>query len=409
MKKVYRSLIYFIPFLLFAQLRVHPEEYIVGPGDLLEILVKGKTSFSYMTRIDLQGKIDISGIFAEKTLTSFKKGQQGTVTGEIGAAEKIAYLEVAGMTLKELKDTLNSYYKNIFPGAEVDIRLLEARVFNLPVLGEVVNPGNYPATPLMRVSDMIESAGGFKPGASMSEIIVEEESGKIKVDLYSYFFKGNKKMNPFLGKALSIYVPRAKKTVRVKGAIRGHLFFQTPKQVKSREAKTSSQTLLPREGKIDEVLCEFKEGDRVLDAVNKAGGLTESADLKRITIIRNGKTLKEVSLDTALRPGDIIYIPSLPQYVYVVGEVENPGPYDFEPGMSYMDFISMAGGFTERAKSNGIYIVRKGKKIRANEAGEVERGDIIVVPRVIVKFWEDYVKIISVATTILVTWLTLKR
>lgn len=46
-------------------------------------------------------------------------------------------------------------------------------------------------------------------------------------------------------------------------------------------------------------------------------------------------------------------------FVYVLGEVGKKGPVDMDPGMSLLQAISSAGGLTDFAKKNKIYILRK--------------------------------------------------
>ena len=68
---------------------------------------------------------------------------------------------------------------------------------------------------------------------------------------------------------------------------------------------------------------------------------------------------------------------------YVNGEVENPGGYPFQPGMTVHKAISLAGGFRERASKDKIFIIRDGtadsKPVKTGLDGVVRPGDIITV------------------------------
>ena len=83
------------------------------------------------------------------------------------------------------------------------------------------------------------------------------------------------------------------------------------------------------------------------------------------------------------------------QRFYVLGEVMKPGAYPMLPGMSVMQALSSAGGFTPFAKMKGIYVLREenGKKVKypfnykeaisgKNAAQDIllKAGDTIVVP-----------------------------
>lgn len=68
---------------------------------------------------------------------------------------------------------------------------------------------------------------------------------------------------------------------------------------------------------------------------------------------------------------------------YILGEVNKPGRYPFEPGLDIVRAIATAGGYTPRAAKNKIYITRNvdGQKqeIKAEEGTELLPGDSIEV------------------------------
>ena len=68
---------------------------------------------------------------------------------------------------------------------------------------------------------------------------------------------------------------------------------------------------------------------------------------------------------------------------YILGEVKNPGSYDYEDGLDVFKAIAIAGGYTPRAKTEYVVIIRKidGKntKIKATESTEILPGDSIKV------------------------------
>jgi polysaccharide biosynthesis/export protein len=83
------------------------------------------------------------------------------------------------------------------------------------------------------------------------------------------------------------------------------------------------------------------------------------------------------------------------QRVYILGEVNRPGAYPLLPGMSVLQGLSSAGGFTQFAKMNKLYVLRiengqqqkhpfnykdvlSGK--RPDENIQLRAGDTIVVP-----------------------------
>jgi len=79
--------------------------------------------------------------------------------------------------------------------------------------------------------------------------------------------------------------------------------------------------------------------------------------------------------------------------VYVAGEVKTPGPFRLRSETSFVQLMTMVGGFTDWADQKKIVIIRKEagkeKRIKVNYkkiiAGEepdvtIKRGDVVIVP-----------------------------
>lgn len=69
---------------------------------------------------------------------------------------------------------------------------------------------------------------------------------------------------------------------------------------------------------------------------------------------------------------------------YIMGEINKPGEYPYVNGMSVLNAVALAGGFTVRADDSEVYIRRNGadkeKQYPADETTKVYPGDIIRVP-----------------------------
>ncbi|NQY35917.1 MAG: polysaccharide export protein [Alteromonadaceae bacterium] len=103
-----------------------------------------------------------------------------------------------------------------------------------------------------------------------------------------------------------------------------------------------------------------------------------------------GKTLEEFQqqIYNGLK-GDYLVNPnvsvSIVQYrpFFIDGEVEKPGGYPFQPGLTINKAAALAGGYTQRASLSKIFIIRsndveqKSNKVDAN--ARVQPGDIITV------------------------------
>jgi polysaccharide export outer membrane protein len=106
-----------------------------------------------------------------------------------------------------------------------------------------------------------------------------------------------------------------------------------------------------------------------------AKGLT-TADLEQS--IRQRLEEKKILLDPSVSVEIIDYRP-----IFVLGEVNKPGQYPYQPGMTVLTAVAVAGGFTYRAKTGGATILRQieGKSIEGRVARgmEVLPGDVITI------------------------------
>ena len=248
-----------------------------------------------------------------------------------------------------------------------------------------------------KVSELIERAGGVLPNGSTRNIEIRKggrEDSKVVVDLYRVLVLGEKseediKVDP----GDVIYVPPITKSVKIIGQVRNPGVY------------------------------EIVAGDRIRDILLKAGGITEKASRERgqLERIENGKkVVYEFRVDNAvmgidrdnleLKDGDVIYIPELRRLVYVLGQVNNPAAYEYKEGRKLTEYISMAGGLKDRADLGRVAVVREieGKtqvipinmkeivnKGRSDLDIEIKENDIIFVPEVFIKGWQDIVSIIS--------------
>lgn len=132
-----------------------------------------------------------------------------------------------------------------------------------------------------------------------------------------------------------------------------------------------------------------KAGDLAKDAGDKAviKRKSDSGDKKEKTITIDLKRLIELgdtSQDIPILDGDSIYVIKAGVF-YITGEVKKPDAYKFEEGTTVLKAITMAGGFTDKASTGRVKIIRKVKgkeevieRVKMDEP--VAPDDVIVVP-----------------------------
>lgn len=68
---------------------------------------------------------------------------------------------------------------------------------------------------------------------------------------------------------------------------------------------------------------------------------------------------------------------------YIIGEVNEPGQYPYTSGMSVLNAVAVAGGYTYRANEDQVYITRgdgKEQAYAADQSVKVLPGDVVRVP-----------------------------
>jgi len=273
---VYRSLFCFLTIIVIGGFFIIPcpltaqGDYIIGPEDVIEIIVWDHDDLRRTLPVTLEGKISFPLI------------------GEVMASGKTTQqLE------KDIARLLGDGYI-VHPQVSVTVREYKSRyVF---VMGEVNNPGTYPVSKENTLLFILSQAGGATRDAGEEVVIIrpknrsprgitlEEAKLKreeiIKVNLKDVL-SGDIKHNVIIREGDSIVVPKMSYFF-VMGEIR-------------------------KPGKYN-----LDRGTTVLMAISIGGGLTQKAAPSRTKIIREEggeRTDFKVKMGTLIQPGDTIVVP----------------------------------------------------------------------------------------------------
>lgn len=123
------------------------------------------------------------------------------------------------------------------------------------------------------------------------------------------------------------------------------------------------------------------------DMDNLLKDLSDVDALGRLVInlpaVEKGKQVLE------LKDNDTLYVPSKPNTVSVIGEVNVSTSHVYQSNLSVADYIERSGGLKQRADDDRIYIIKanggvevpsKGSWFAVNQTAMLEPGDTIVVP-----------------------------
>ena len=277
-------------------------DYVVGPGDGLELLMWG--------RINRNASLPVK--------------RDGTVL-----IDDIGPLQVGGLTFSQAKHLIESRVGQI-TGVQVDVTMGQLRTIQIYVYGEVKQPGAYTVSALSHVSNALMAAGGISKVGSLRNIQLRRGNQIVRaVDLYDMLLHGDTAADERLQPQDVIFVPVIGGVAAVAGDVNRPAIY------------------------------EFKKGPESLTSVIKlAGGVTAFGYSERIQIERIESHKRMVAVDINLdqlgsqrfevRDGDLVKVyPVLPErknIVTLVGNAHRPGEYQWREGMRISDLIHAGEG-----------------------------------------------------------------
>lgn len=297
---------------------IDPDDYIIGPGDLFRVyFVSG----------------DISDI-------SCRVGPRGRLF-----IKSVGSIKVAGLTLGEALEGINEAVARRYTGSEFEIQLTDFRLIRINIFGQVARPGIYYLPAVWRASEAIDLAGGVTSDASLRRIVLRGEDDEYPVDLVRFGAVGDIKVNPFICKGKSLYVPG--------------------RQAADKYVSVAGQVARPG-------IFEAVAGDRLADYLAYAEGIEGNpADMMVVVSLQDGTVSDRLDCaDTAafdFIPGPgvnltLIWKEDRQDFGHVVirGAVARPGRYPIAgDNFSLSDLLALSGGVASDGCFERISIFRR--------------------------------------------------
>jgi protein involved in polysaccharide export with SLBB domain len=357
-------------------------DYVLGPGDGIAVSIWGEYEEKSDARVAPDGKINLP---------------------------TVGMVMVKGLTLTQTHELIDLEVKKYYRNVKTGVSLTSLRVFQISVLGHVLMPGAYTATPVRRVSDAIGQAGGILSGGSSRSIQLQRNGQVVALaDLVAFNRKGDQATNPELRDGDVIFVPSM-------GDQRVLVYVSevaTPSGGPGGGGSLSENSV--------PYIIEVKNDDHLADVFSQLGALSPWWDLDSVFIDRPFSAPegtmriptnlqryfleKDESQNPLIRSGDQIYVPALIRRVFVTGAVRVPAAYVYSPGKSADTYIAEAGGASLVADFGRSFIKRAdGSIVPYSGTSEVNNGDTIVVLEKFFKTWQDYFALVGTITGVILS------
>ena len=273
-----------------------PSDYIIGPGDELQINIWGQITANLRVIVDRSGQIYVP---------------------------QVGQISVAGVHYGELEQHLKNEILKVFKNFNLTANIGRLRSIQVLVVGEARYPGTYTISSLSTLVNAIFASGGPAPQGSLRHIQVRRDGNTITdFDFYDLLIKGDKSKDVRLESGDVLYIPHVGPLVAISGSVNAPAIY------------------------------EMKDSSNLQDLIDTAGDLSTVADTSKITIDRlvdhqARKTLEfpydQQSRMLPVRDGDIVrvlsIVPRFEDTVTLRGNVANPGRYPWKPGMRITDLI----------------------------------------------------------------------
>ena len=266
---------------------IDPDNYMLGPGDLLGININSTKNITLPVRVNPVGEIMIPSI---------------------------GVINVNSVSLSQAKTMITDYVRvNAIRNAIVNVTLMDIRRFKVKVLGAVHNSGYVNVSHVENVYDAIRQSGGVQKFAHPNLITLHRSNREIKIDLQDFLTNPKYSDNINLIEGDILYVPYNDYAVN-QGFNKG-LYNANPITVTGYINQSGISNII-----------NYYPGYTARDYIAMAGGTKGNTSsfpvgsLKRTSIYRADGTKLKHALDETIQPGDLIEVPPSRAFQFFGGD-----------------------------------------------------------------------------------------
>jgi polysaccharide biosynthesis/export protein len=294
-----------------------PADYVVGPGDELDVQLYGTQNRNLMLIVGRDGRVQFP---------------------ELGP------VNVAGQTFNAVKSSLEARVARQMIGTRASVSMGDTRSIRVFVLGEAKRPGSYTISGLGTITSALFAAGGVRPVGSLRNIELKRQGVLVRrLDLYDMLIRGNTTDDSKLLPGDVIFIPPVGPTVAVDGEVRRPAIYET------------------------------RNGTSIAEVVELAGGLAPEADNANAALTRIDSAQHRVVLrvdlsgpgakNQTILNGDMLRVsrlrPTLDAGVLVEGYVYATGAFAYHDGMRLSDVLRSVDDLRPNADIHYLLIRRE--------------------------------------------------
>jgi polysaccharide biosynthesis/export protein len=294
-----------------------PIDYVVGPGDTLNVQLYGNDTGSYSLTVGRDGRIRFP---------------------------KLGPISVSGMGFDAARAALEHRVTQQLIGTQVSVTMGDLRSIRVFVLGEAEKPGSYTVSGLSTMTNALFVSGGVKTIGSLRNIELKRNGHLVSVlDLYDLLLHGDTSGDRQLMPGDVIFIPPIGVTTTVYGAVRRPAIYELKKE------KTAEQLVEIAGGLSPDADATIAQLERI--------------DSSRLREMRNIDLNSSAGRNTEIMNGDKLRVPSirptLENSVELSGDVFRPGAFQYRSGLRLSDVLSSFDELRPNADRHYILIRRE--------------------------------------------------